>query len=458
MYKSYRRHYQKRSRSFQPLVLLLALPLLLIFLEVLARIIVGVAGKSAELAAYQGEPPIVTAYRLKFINQSQQPYDALPNRGRLAATRRLSVGYQLAGNQQSKFWRINEQGFRAERRVPQAKPKDEIRIFILGGSTAFGLMSLNNQTTIANKLEASLNQRVAQQKAFPDNFRPDPLPVYKPEREKALTLPPAIGDGQYRVINAAVPGYASGNQHAQLALQILAYDPDVIVVLDGYADLMLASTENEIDIPHAEAFLSNAPAHLWASLTQQMNHWSAQSYLFKATQYWVFDSQPSVEQLSLLATESTVPLAQRLASDSAELGRRTGRYKNHQMQMARLTSQAEIPLILAIQPEITGRSTSKLSPNEEKLIRELGSTYTQRVKAGYAQLELLTQQLQEEFPDTVRVVNFYKLYENFPSQAFYDTVHLTDEANTVLAEGLYKAILELPQLQQPRPKPLESQK
>jgi hypothetical protein len=125
-YKSY----QKRRQPPQLLLLLLALPLFLIFLELLARVFVGVAGKSPELAAYEGEPPEVTAYRLKFLDQNQQPFDGLPNYGHLIANRRLSVGYELAPNQKSKFWRINQQGFRDNEAVPLAKPKDEIRVFV----------------------------------------------------------------------------------------------------------------------------------------------------------------------------------------------------------------------------------------------------------------------------------------------------------------------------------------
>ncbi len=452
--KSRYKPYQKRRQPPSPLILLLALLLILILLELLARVAVSVAGKNAELAAYEGEPTEVTAYRLKFLDQNQQTYGGLPNSGRLVAKRRLSVGYQLAGKQQSKFWRINEQGFRDDQPVSQAKPKDEIRIFILGGSTAFGQMSSNNATTFAHKLEGSLNIRVKQQKASPEKFRPDFLPYYKPERVKALALPLRIREGNYRVINAAVPGYTSGNELAGLALQILPYQPDAIVVLNGYADLMLPSTENETDIPYIENFLNNAAGHLWFELTQDMNRWLNQTYLVKATQYWVLKPQPSVDQLTMAVSEESVPLAQRLPANTTELERRVKRYQNHQTQMVRLTAAAQIPLVLVVQPEITGRSANNLSLRERELLSELGSTYTQRVQAGYGQIDTKTGQLQRSFPENVKVLNFYKLYRNFPGQAFSDAIHLTDEANTVLADRLYKTFLELPRLQiQPAKQP-----
>jgi hypothetical protein len=310
------------------LVILAAIPLVLVLLELLTRIVIGVMGKSAEFAAYEGEPAIVTAYRLKFLGKTQQPYDGLSDSGFLAAQRRLAVGYSLVGNQKSNYWRINQQGFRDDDPVPLEKPKNEIRIFLLGGSTAFGQWNASNQATLASKLEARLNERVAQQRRSPEKYRPTTLPFYKPDLEKALALPIQLRDGQYRVINAAVPGYTSGNELAQLALQILPYSPDAILVLDGYTDLMLPSNEAQRDIPKMEALLNNAPGHFWTYLTQQLNHWVTDTYLVKAIQYWLLRPRPSVSQLSLVATDEAAPLEQHLAADAAELERRVARYRD----------------------------------------------------------------------------------------------------------------------------------
>jgi lysophospholipase L1-like esterase len=453
MFKSRRRPYRKPSRQLPLPVFLAAIPLVLIILELLARILVGVTGNSAKLDAYEGADPIVTAYCLKFLDKTKQPYDGLPDSGGLAAQRRLAVGYSLVGNQKSNFWRINEQGFRDNNPVPLTKPKNEIRIFLLGGSTAFGQGNVNNQATLASKIEARLNERIAQQKGSPEKYRPKDLPFYKPELEKALSLPPQIREGRYRVINAAVPGYASGNTLAQLALQILPYRPDGIVVLDGYADLMLPSNQAQTDIPHTETFLNNAPGHFWTHLTQQFKHSLTDTYLVKATKYWLLRPQPSVSELSLVATEQTTPLEKHLTTDSAELERRVARYRNHHKQMIGLMAGAKIPLILAVQPEITGRGNSKVSPREQTILQELGLGYRQRMQASYAELAQASQQLQKAFPKNVKTLNFYKLDNDFRNGAFSDAVHLTEEGNAVLAERFYRAITSLPNLQLTPPKP-----
>ena len=452
MFKSHRRSYRKPHRSLPLPVIILAIPLVLILLELSVRLFVGVTGKSAELAAYEGQPANVTAYCLKFLSQTQKPYDGLSDRGRLAAQRSLAGGYKLVGNQKNSFWQINEQGFRDDNPVLLEKPKDEIRIFLLGGSTAFGQWSASNQSTIANKLEVRLNERVAQQRRSPQKYRPIPLPVYKPELEKALTLPPKLREGQYRVINAAVPGYVAGNELAQLALQILPYSPDAVIVLDGYTDLMLPSHKAQTDIPEIDGFLNNAPGHLWAYLRGKLTNWITDTYLVKAIQYWLLRPQPSVSQLSLVVAEKTAPLDQHLATDPTELQRRVARYHDFHKQMVKLTTGANIPLVIAVQPEITGRGTSRLSPSEQKLLKELGAIYKQGLQAGYAQLEKATRKLQDAFPQNVKTLDFYNLYENFPSRAFYDAVHLTEEGNALLAEQLYQAIATVPKLQVAPPK------
>ena len=169
--------------------------------------------------------------------------------------RSLFNAYQLQPSQKSEFWVINEQGFRDDEALPLAKPKGEIRIFLLGSSLAFGGGVKNNSETIAHQLESLFKQRVAAQKKSPEKYRPDVFPFFKPSREKLFKLPPKIRSGNYRVINAAVPGYTSGNQLAQYALNLFRYQPDILIILDGYEDLMLSSDRQQADIPYLSQLL-----------------------------------------------------------------------------------------------------------------------------------------------------------------------------------------------------------
>jgi len=449
MFKSSRRFYrQKQRRVSSPMIALLAIPLALIVLEVAMRAIAIVTNQQADIAAYEGEAQIVTAYRLKFFGADRQPYDGFPSRGRLVATRKSLLGYELASNQQTSFWKINEQGFRADAPLPLAKPKGEFRIFVLGGSTAFGQLSSNNRTTFASKLETLLNDRVAQQKSNPERFRPDVLPYFKEEVDKVLARPARIRDGKYRVINAAVPGYASGNELTQLMLQVAAYKPDMLIVVDGYTDLTLPSDQMGADIPGTDDLLENAPHHLYQNITQDISTWVRQLYLIKGTQYWLLRPQQSAAQTNLVTGDQQSLAEQIVSADAEEMKKRFDRYRQNVQQMANYATAAKIPIILALQPEITGRKSKLLAP-EQAILQQLGSTYRDRITQGYTALEQQAKQVQQGKPN-VRVLNLYGLYADFPGQAFHDTIHLTDEANTVLADQLYTSVTSFLQIQ-PRP-------
>ena len=442
----------RKKRSFPRWwVVLISIPLILLGLELLMRLYVGFAGKTAELEAYQGEPLNTTAYRLKYLNSSNKPLEGLPNGGRLMVKHSPLLGYRLIGNQQSNFWSINAQGFRSDQSIEPAKPKNEVRIFVLGGSTAFGQLSSNNQTTFASKLETLLNQQVATQKSNPRKFRPDVLPYFADELAKAMTLPPRIRESRYRVVNAAVPGYISSNELAQLTLQVLAYQPDFVVLVDGYADLLVPSSQEGVDIPNSDALLADASQHFFSSVGQSIQQGIYQSYLVRGFQYWVDRPQDDIHQL-IPPTSSETALSQRLPADAQELSRRVNRYRTNLQQMARLTSAAKIPLVLILQPEITGRDPKKLSPQEKKILEQLGPAYPNRVRAGYTELRQAVRQVQSEFSKNVVVLNLDETYASFAGGAFQDAIHLTDEANTVVADRLQETIAKKLLLQ---PKPFE---
>ena len=452
--RSYRGFYSSKrqyGRGLVPLWFVTSVPLLiivlLVFLELLTRFVVGLTGKTEELEGNPANLPEVTAYQLKFLNENQQPYDLLPDYGRLTVEKHLSVGYRLLGNQKHEYWQINPQGFRDSKPLPLAKPANEIRIFILGGSTAFGQGNFSNQTTISSKLEALLQKRINQQKNSPEIYRPDVFPFFKPLRRKVSNLPPKLKVGNYRVINAAVPGYTSGNQLAQLALKIIPYQPDAIIVLDGYSDLMLPSNHSGADIPRLQEFMHDAPQHFQAYLQGRLEDWLEKYYLVKVIQNWLSPNQVSLSQRTLGIAEEDKTLADYLPQDQNELKNRLERYRQNCRKMVNLTAKLNIPLLLAVQPEITGRSPNKLSAEEQEIIKQLGNDYLANIQQSYPQFIQVTQQLEKTFPKNVKALNFYNLNERYPTPTFSDPIHLTEAANAMIAQQLYYAIASLEKMQ-----------
>ena len=452
-----RRRRRARNR-FTLLWVLLFIGLSLLTAELIARIVVDIAGNREQFAQATTKPNLIKAYQLKFVNETQEPYKTLDNNGSLVAQRSLSVGYQLLGQQNNQYWQINEQGFRDEEAVTIAKPKDEMRIFLLGGSTAFGYGIANNSLSISEQLELRLQERIKQQQSSPQLYQPDVLPYNQAKLKIAQAKPAKIRSGKYRVINAAVPGYASGNQLAQLALQILKYKPDLIIIFDGYTDLMLPSSEKATQIPYLEKYLDDAPTYFRAYISQAIEPLEAKSYLAQIVQNNFLDPEKSQRQASFLLNEQISNLVQHLPPDEAELQQRLDRYSENHKQILNLAAAARTPLIVALQPEITGRNPSKLSPEESEIVTRLGREYIRKIKDNYPLLAQANEQLARAFPQNLKALNLYDLSDKYPTPSFIDAIHLTPEANQKIAEQLYYAISALPKMQikpktPPKPRP-----
>ena len=418
--------------------------LLLLVLELLTRIFVDISGNRAKFTQNNSKSYVARAYQLKFVGSNANT--TTNDNEVLKAKSSLSVGYELLKNQQSPYWQINEQGFRDRDAVPLTKPKDEIRIFLLGNSTAFGYGSTDNTATISEFLEQRLQQRLQQQKTSPNLYKPDILPLDKVKRQKSLAKPSQIKSGDYRVINASVPGYASGNELAQLALKILKYKPDLIVVLDGYEDLMLPSDREAVQAPLATDNPSK-PTSFVGYLGQLIEPIENKSYLAKLAQNRWLNNRKNTKKSDFLLNEQTSNLVQHLPQSEPELQQRVQRYLDRQKQILNLSAAAGVPLVVAMQPEITGRNPSQLTDTEGKIATELGRTYIKQVRDSYPVLIQATQKLGNAFPKNMKVVDLYKLTDKYPSPSFIDPIHLNEAANQKVAEQLYYAIASLSKMQ-----------
>ncbi|MGB3312291.1 MAG: hypothetical protein WBA86_21275 [Nodosilinea sp.] len=452
MYSSYqykRKSSRRRLRWALFLLLLIGIP---VGIELLTRLLTQATGTSDRFTTSQTSD-VIDAYHLRFVSRDGQPYAGLPEGGELNAVRDPLLGYRLVGNQQSSFWQINDSGFRDTEAVPGPKPAGEIRIFVLGGSTAFGQLSSNNQTTFASKLETRLNNQVAQQRANPNQFQPSALPFRADQVQEALALPPRIRDGQYRVVNAAVPGYASGNELATLTQRVAAYNPDFVVVMGGYADLMLPSADRGSDVPGLEQFLTGDSQSLGAQLSQQAHDWFNQLYVVQGIQRYGLQRQQAAprlaEPLNLYSPTVEATLSDRLPADQAELDQRIERYGRHVRQMVSWASANQKRLIIGIEPEISTRQQEALTPEETEILAELDSAYLEQMRTGFAGLATVANQASQQSANA-QVLNFYPIYENFAGQAFQSPAGLTDEAYTLIADRLYGAIASQVALQ-PQP-------
>jgi hypothetical protein len=426
-----------RRRSIPTPWLLAALPVGLLLLELLLRLGVGIAGKGAEMNAYEGEPAIATDYRFKPFSSDGKPVQGIPGTGRLAVQTHPLTGYQLMPSQRHRALSIGAQGFRGEATIAPVKPKNEVRILVLGGSMAFGSMASQDQVVFAQQLEQRFNQQVQQQKSNPQQFRPDVLPYFADEMDQALRLPPKIRAAQYRVINAAVPGYVSSNTVADFSTRLATLNPDLIVLVDGYADLLMpdSSTAASLNTDH----LSARPiGHFLGSLAEGCKGIFNHLYLTKTFRYWVLKPQPSLASVVDPLASNHTALGDRLP-DTANLKPRVDRYRQHLQQLAVLSGAMKTPLIVALQPELSQRPANKRSAEEQQRLDQLGKPYVDRVQSGYQSLQQAITTVKQN-SGNVSVLTLQPALDKVGGTAFQDTIHLSDPAQTAISDRLYDAI------------------
>jgi hypothetical protein len=402
----------------------------LVGLELLVRAIapfIGLGGSANDPQLAQ-----IAAHQLKFVNAQKQSYAGLPNQGKLLAMRDPLLGYRLLPQQRSKFVQVNAQGFRDAEDVPLQKPSGEVRIFVLGGSTAFGQLA-SDADLFSHQLETLLNNQVAAQKTAPEKFQPEILPFTLDDVNKVMKRPKRVPDRVYRVINAAVPGYATGNELALLTQAIARYSPDLVIVMDNYADLTLPSTTSAAEMPELENLLAGKPTTVNQANT--VSDFFGSFYVSKLVQSGL---NPAKNVLSdrLIALNSTTPdqsLTEQLSGDANERSQRLNRYRQHVSQMVTWSKVSKQRLLFVLPPELTGKQTK--SASEQAIAQKLGNTYSQQMQDGQETIkEILT-----EMGGSGRVLDLYKSIDGTGTM-FQNPVSLTKEGHLELAKRLQGAI------------------
>jgi hypothetical protein len=127
---------------------------------------------------------------------------------------------QVKGN---RYEYANNAGFRDPRPISLKKPDDEFRIFLTGGSTAFGLGAGGQAGPITNFYYLEHRETIAH------------------GLEKILNTMAPIPGKTIRVYNTAVWGYAYQHLLLRYVTKLRQYKPDLIVSLDGVNELLPVS-------------------------------------------------------------------------------------------------------------------------------------------------------------------------------------------------------------------------
>lgn len=112
---------------------------------------------------------------------------------------------------------INMLGFRDERQTYITKPEKTVRVFITGGSTAWGSGASSQTKTISYLLEQILNDRVSGTTGY-----------------------------RYEVVNTAFPGWTTTQEKLLIQQRLTDLHPDVILMFSGSNDVHWTGVSRDI--------------------------------------------------------------------------------------------------------------------------------------------------------------------------------------------------------------------
>jgi lysophospholipase L1-like esterase len=337
---------------------------------------------------------------------------------------RNNPDYKSAGVQ------LNGDGFRRDRSVPVDKPPDTVRIFVLGGSVAYGGETLypeiddrwriDNRQTIDHYLETRLNA------TFPSK--------------------------RWEVINASVKGYFLNQDLALFLSTVQRYRPDYLILIDGVNDLfaMLRTPENEDAYSAAglgEEFSTlTRPDAL--SLRMMTTTWLAdRSALYRSIRESMA-LRKRIRARRAIADRSAADLHPALASltadDQQHVGvatRRLGDYVHTVRQIRRLAALDGTQALFVLQPHVAV-TRKPLTDVETRLFdywtKVDGPLYVYGFQTLYPELSAqLTSAAQTEgygFLDLTAV------FDQTGIQTFTDYCHLTPAGNQMVADAIFDSL------------------
>ncbi|MHC4946080.1 MAG: SGNH/GDSL hydrolase family protein [Planctomycetota bacterium] len=301
--------------------------------------------------------------------------------------------YKFKQDQRTSLVNINAQGFRG--RDWSKERSSASRIIVLGGSATFGVNASSDEKVFTGVLERLLNDD-------------DP--------------------GRAEVYNAGVTGYGSKQELILLATELLDYQPDLVVIFDGWNDFYFGGVRPE-GIVDA---ISPSYYEFDEILSRYSQRWTN---VFRVSAFFRY-----LEKKVREATAASGP-PRRFGHYSDNVATYLPEYRKNLTRMVRLARANGVDVILVPQPELYHRK-GKIP----KVEQELRKKFNQEKRAGYeeyarTQYPAFIEAAREvAAAEGVPFVDSTAAFDDFKGVAFTDFVHYTDRGNEALARYLLPAV------------------
>lgn len=337
----------------------------------------------------------------------------------------------LKGN---RYEYANNAGFREPREISVDKPDDEYRIFLTGGSTAFGLGAIGEAASLTNHYSIEYRETISH------------------VMEMILNATAPIEGKKIRVYNTAVWGHSYQHLLIRYPVKLRKYKPDLIVSLDGANELPLISKlvpdwnyfhEGQYNNIIRDMF-SYSGTGLASYLTLWLkNNTFLMSYLWAGQDVFQELNVRAPVHRAVIQNGETEP--QRKTSTVEEMSRMLDRNIETVVKVVEDYSSSiqndGIPHIVALQPWLY-LSKKKLSP-QEKPIYDLQTFRNYYGVPSDRSYKLLVDKIVSSAQDkNYFVADFSDYFDDVSEWVFLDWCHLSSGANFLLAKELSNLIKE----------------
>lgn len=317
----------------------------------------------------------------------------------------------------------NAQGFREDFDTPQEKASNTYRIFVMGGSTAYGLQSMSRYGQV--KYSVIKNSETI------DTYLEEYLQLKLGAKKKI------------EVINAAITSHFSHHHLIYLNQTILKYHPDMVIFIDGFNDYFnyTKGFDQFRDYGYQERatlYMGEPTVKAWMGYT---GWWLFQKSHFvhlaakTLRPIWVGVATVGRERARIVVDEALENLAENAQSNFLKMVERNGIVLRH---------EGVVP-VFVLQPELVFKQSKVFTELERNIYQELDQQwqvnfveYKNRAKPMVINyLSKSTAKTGSTFLDMTDV------FGGIEGDAYTDYCHLTPTGNKWLAEEIGRNIVQL---------------
>jgi len=322
---------------------------------------------------------------------------------------------------------MNEAGFRRDHNVSPEKPPGTVRIFLLGGSVAYGgetlypeidgRWTLNNHQTIDHDLEQRLNA------AFPANH--------------------------WEVINAAVKGYFLNQDLALYLSAVQRYHPDYLVLLDGVNDVFATLRSPDTFDGYSQAGLGDEFDGLTSPASMSLQLMSSTWLLDHSSLYRLIRERMKrrnqlrarkerIRQANAQPQSGLAGMTQDEQHRYQSAAGKIGEYMRPVRQIHRLAAIEGTKTLFVLQPQIAV-TQKPLTSIESRLLEYWSKIDGPLYVYGF---QTLYPRLSKELSDGVetegyRFLDLTGVFDRMSAQTFTDYCHLTPAGNQAVADAIF---------------------